>query len=147
MKLLPKIHKLTSTASPHNLDLLTGRPIITAHSWTTSNVSKLLGNELDNIINQLNDLFNSQNFHFPLISNSSELIDLLQQPHVTDINNSKLTTLSRTQSMLSSLVANSSTFTVIFYLILMILLTTETTFLLDKTFINRHKAWLWVVTT
>jgi hypothetical protein len=112
MKLLPKVHKLTSTASPNNLDLLTGRPIITAHSWTTSNVSKLLGNELDNIINQLKDLFNSENFHFPLISNSSELIDLLlQQQHVTDINNSKLTTLSRTQSMLSSLVANSSTST------------------------------------
>ena len=96
MKLLPKVHKLTSTASPSNLDLLTGRPIITAHSWTTSNVSKLLGTKLDNIIKQLKDLFHSKNIHFPLIYNSSELIDLLQQQHVTDINNSKLTTFDFT---------------------------------------------------
>ena len=37
MKLLPKVHKLTDTASATNLDKLTGRPISTAHSWTTSN--------------------------------------------------------------------------------------------------------------
>ena len=96
MKLLPKVHKLTTTASPRNLDLLTGRPIITAHSWTTSNVSKLLGTELDNIIKQLKDLFHSRNIHFPLIYNSSELIDLLQQQHVTDINHSKLLTFDFT---------------------------------------------------
>ena len=50
--------------------------------------------------------------------------------------------------MPSSLVANSSTspaFTVIFYLILMILLITEITLLQDKTPTNGHKAWLWVV--
>ena len=34
MKLLPKVYKLTDTASPSNLDKLTGRPIITAHSLT-----------------------------------------------------------------------------------------------------------------
>ncbi|CAB4040203.1 Hypothetical predicted protein, partial [Paramuricea clavata] len=38
---LPKVHKLSSPASPDNLNQLTGRPIITVHSWTTSNVSKL----------------------------------------------------------------------------------------------------------
>ena len=158
MKLLPKVHKLTSTASPRNLDLLTGRPIITAHSWTTSNVSKLLGTELDNIIKQLKDLFHSKNIHFPLIYNSSELIDLLQQQHVTDINNSKLTTFDFTslytkisfQDTINAIVSsckllNFSNFYVTFYLILTTLLTTETSFLLDKTSINRHKAWLWVV--
>ena len=131
MKLLPKVHKLTSIASARNLDLLTGRPIITAHSWTTSNVSKLLGTELDNIIKQLKDLFHSKNIHFPLIYNSSELIDLLQQQHVTDI---------KIQTYLIS-----PTFIVTFYLILTTLLTTEISFLLDKTSINRRKAWLWVV--
>ena len=50
MKLLPKVHKLTSTASTSNLKDLTGRPLITAHSWTTSNPSRLLGTELDTII-------------------------------------------------------------------------------------------------
>ena len=60
MKLLPKVHKLDTTASTDNLDKLTGRPIITAHSWITSNPSRLLGTELDNIILQLKDLFSSQ---------------------------------------------------------------------------------------
>ena len=32
MKLLPKVHKLTDTASPSDFDKLTGRPIITAHN-------------------------------------------------------------------------------------------------------------------
>ena len=41
LKLLPKVHKLSSTASPQNLQQVTGRPFITAHSWTTSNISKL----------------------------------------------------------------------------------------------------------
>ena len=41
MKLLPKVHKLDDTASTHNLSKLTGRPIITAHSWVTSTVTFL----------------------------------------------------------------------------------------------------------
>ena len=57
MKLLPKVHKLTDTASPSNLNKLTGRSIITAHSWTTSNPSRSLGTELDKIILQLKDIF------------------------------------------------------------------------------------------
>ena len=92
MKLLPKVHKLSSPASPDNLNQLTGRPIITAHSWTTSNVSKLLGTELDSVILQLKNLFISQNKPFPLIYNSSELVDILQKHHIADINNFKLTT-------------------------------------------------------
>jgi hypothetical protein len=96
MKLLPKIHKLISTASPNNVTDLTGRPIITAHSWTTSNISRLLGTELDNIILQLKNLFISKNIQFPLIYNSSELIDLLQKQHITDINDFQLTTFDFT---------------------------------------------------
>jgi len=42
MKLLPKVHKLNNTASTTNIDKLTGRPIITAHSWITSDPSRLL---------------------------------------------------------------------------------------------------------
>jgi len=45
MELLPKVHKLNNTASPSNLDKLTGRPIITAHSWTTSHPSRLIGTD------------------------------------------------------------------------------------------------------
>ncbi|CAB4004878.1 Hypothetical predicted protein [Paramuricea clavata] len=89
---LPKVHKLSSPASPDNLNQLTGRPIITVHSWTTSNVSKLFGTELDNIILQLKNLYISQDKRFSLIYNSSELVDILQQQHITDINNFKLTT-------------------------------------------------------
>jgi hypothetical protein len=96
MKLLPKVHKLISTASPNNVTDLTGRPIITAHSWTTSNISRLLGTELDNIILQLKNLFIFKNIQFPLIYNSSELIDLLQKQHITDINDFQLTTFDFT---------------------------------------------------
>ena len=53
MKLLPKVHKLERPATYNNITDLTGRPIITAHSWTTSNPSRLLGTELDKIILQL----------------------------------------------------------------------------------------------
>ena len=54
MKLLPKVHKLDRPASHNNI---TERPIITTHSWMTSNPSRLLGTELDNIILQLKEFF------------------------------------------------------------------------------------------
>ena len=85
MKLLPKVHKLTDTASPSNLDKLTGRPITTAHSWTTSNPSRLLGTELDKIILQLKDIFKERNIPYPLIYNSTDLLDLLHNFYVDDI--------------------------------------------------------------
>ena len=91
MKLHLKVHKLSSPASPDNLNQLTGQPIITAHSWTTLNVSKLLGTELDSVILQLKNLCISQDKPFPLIYNSSELVDILQQHHITDIKSFKLT--------------------------------------------------------
>ena len=50
VKLLPKVHKLDRPASHNNITELTGRLIITAHSLTTSNPSRLLGTELDYII-------------------------------------------------------------------------------------------------
>ena len=54
-------------ASHNNIAELTGRPIITAHSWMTSNPSRLLGTELDNIILQLKDFSKAQDIIFPLI--------------------------------------------------------------------------------
>ena len=92
MKLLPKVHKLSSSASPHLLEKLTGRPIITAHSWTTSNISKILGTELDNIILKLKDHFVTHNIPFPLIYNSSDLIDKLEQFTIKNIHDYNLTT-------------------------------------------------------
>lgn len=53
MKLLTKVHKLDHSVSRTNLHKLTGRPIITAHGWITSNPSRLLGTKLDNIISRL----------------------------------------------------------------------------------------------
>ena len=78
LKLLPKVHKLTDTASLSNLDKLTGRPIITAHSWTSSDLSRLLGTELDKIILRLKDIFKERDIPFPLIYNSTgDLLDSL----------------------------------------------------------------------
>ena len=96
MKLLPKVHKLTDTASPSNLDKLTGRPIITAHSWTTSNPSRLLGTELDKIILQLKDIFKERDIPFPLIYNSTDLLDLPHDFYVDDIDKYTLTTFDFT---------------------------------------------------
>ena len=85
MKLLPKVHKLTDTASPSNLNKLTGRPIITAHSWTTSNPSRLLGTELNKIIFQLKNIFKERNIPFPLIYNCTDLSDLLHHFYIDSI--------------------------------------------------------------
>ena len=96
MKLLPKVHKLDNTASPSNINKLTGRPIITAHSWTTSNPSRLLGTELDKIILQLKDLFTERDIPFPLIYNSTDLLDLLHDFNIDNIDNYTLTTFDFT---------------------------------------------------
>ena len=96
MKLLPKVHKLPTTASTSNLKDLTGRPIITAHSWTTSNPSRLLGTELDNIILKLKNIFTLNDIPFPLIYNSTELLDRLHEQNITDIDDYCLTTFDFT---------------------------------------------------
>ena len=58
MKLLTKVHKLDHSVSRTNLHKLTGRPIITAHGWITSNnPSRLLGTKLDSIILRLKRFF------------------------------------------------------------------------------------------
>ena len=95
MKLLPKVQ----TRQPclyNNLTKLTGRPIITAHSWLTSNPSRLLDQELDSIILQLKSFFDTNNITVPLIYNSSELLDKLQQTYIEDINSYSLTTFDFT---------------------------------------------------
>ena len=52
--------------------------IITAHSWITSNPSRLLGQELDKLILRLKNLFTQRKFTFPLLYNSFDLQDELQ---------------------------------------------------------------------
>ena len=96
MKLLPKVHKRNKTPSTDNLNTLTGRPIITAHSWITSNPSRLLGNELDNIILQLKELFKERDIPFPLIYNSTDLIHRLQKFNIDNLNNYNVTTFDFT---------------------------------------------------
>ena len=95
MKLLPKVHKLTDTASPSNLNKLTGRPIITANSWTTSNPSRL-GTELDKIIFQLKNIFTERNIPFLLIFNSTDFSDLLHNYYIDSIDKYTLTTFDFT---------------------------------------------------
>ena len=96
MKLLPKVHKLDRPASHDNLTELTGRPIITAHSWTTSNSSRLLGTELDNIILQLKDFFKERDIIFPLIYNSTDLLNLLDKQYITNMDDLCFTTFDFT---------------------------------------------------
>ena len=96
MKLLPKVHKLDKPASYDNLNKLTGRPIITAHSWITSNPSRLLGTELDSIILQLKNLFEERNIPYPLIYNSYDLLLLLDKLRITNMYDLCVTTFDFT---------------------------------------------------
>ena len=73
MNIYPKVHKLSDNASPNNLNKLKGRPIITAHSWITSNPSRLLGTELDIIINKLQKYFLENNIPFTILKNTDQL--------------------------------------------------------------------------
>ena len=85
MKLLPKVHKLKDLASATALPHLAGRPIITAHSWITSNPSRLLGQGLYKFILRLKNLFTQCKFTFPLFYNSFDLLDELQAFTISDI--------------------------------------------------------------
>jgi len=96
MKLLTKVHKLDKPASHENITELAGRPIITAHSWTTSNPSRLLGTELDNIILQLKNLFKERDIPFPLIYNSMDLLNLMDKVYINDMNKLCFTTFDFT---------------------------------------------------
>lgn len=42
LNLLPKVHKLSDEASSANEKLLTGRPIVTGHSWCLVEPSKFI---------------------------------------------------------------------------------------------------------
>ena len=63
MKLLPKVHKLKDLASATALPHLTGRPIITAHSWITSNPSRLLGQDSRIYLHNANSRFPFSTIH------------------------------------------------------------------------------------
>ena len=87
------------TNPPHinnNLTKLTGRPIITTHSWITSNPSCLLGIEQDRIILQLKNLFKEWNIPYPLIYNSYDLLLMLDKLHITNMYDLCLTTFDFT---------------------------------------------------
>ena len=96
MKLLPKVHKLHHPASTDNLAQLTGRPIITAHSWITSKPSRLLGEELDKLLFQIHDIFKNRQIKFPLVNNSFDLLTELQNIRINDIDKYTLTTFDFT---------------------------------------------------
>ena len=78
MDILPKVHKLINPPSPSNEHLLKGRPIITAHSWITSPISKALGFYLNILISRFEDKFLELNFTWPIINSSCQLIDQIK---------------------------------------------------------------------
>ena len=114
MKLLLKVHKLGKPTSHNNLTKLTGRPIITAHSWITSNPSclDLLGIELDRIILQLKNLFKEWNIPYLLIYNSYDLLLLLDKLHITNMYDLCLTTFDFT-SLYTNISYHDTTRTII----------------------------------
>ena len=57
LNLNPKVHKLTSPATPHNEHLLKARPIVNSHTWVTTEINKIA----DKLFKELNEHIN-QNF-------------------------------------------------------------------------------------
>ena len=106
---------ISLTNRPHinnNLTKLTGRLIITAHSWITSKPSCLLGIELDRIILQLKNLFKEQNIPYPLIYNWYDLLLLLNKLHITNMYELCLTTFDFT-SLYTSISYHDTTWAII----------------------------------
>ena len=85
IKLLLKVHKRDKPASYDNMTKVTGRPIITAHSWITSNPSSLLGTELDSIYFTTEKPFEEWNIPYPLLYNSCDLLLLLDKLGITNM--------------------------------------------------------------
>ena len=85
MKLRLKVHKLAKPASYDNLTKVIGRPIITAHSWITSNPSCLLGTELDSIYFTTEKPLEQWNIPYPLLYNSCDLLLLLDKLGITNM--------------------------------------------------------------
>lgn len=79
LNLLPKVHKLTSTPCPENQNILKGRPIVNGYNFTTSQVSRLFGEKMSKITEQLRDQFATQDIPFPCLKNSDELIETLHE--------------------------------------------------------------------
>ena len=82
MNLMPKVHKLSTAASPLNEGELKGRPIITAHSWCTVEASRFLQSKLREIISSFKTYLCAHGMECTILSDSKSLVDSLKQYRV-----------------------------------------------------------------
>ena len=68
-------------ASPNNLTKLKGRPIITAHSWITSN--PFISTELDTVIDKFRKSFLENNLPLIVLNNTDHTLNNLNIPNIT----------------------------------------------------------------
>ena len=78
MNLMPKVHKLSDPASPANEGDLKGRPIITAHSWSTVEASKFLQEKLRDILVDFKLFLSINGYQCPVLKDSKELLGALE---------------------------------------------------------------------
>ena len=78
MNIMPKVHKLTTSACRETETLLKGRPIITARSWCTVEASQCLQTKLRGIIDDFKLLIQEKGTEFTILRDSKELINTIK---------------------------------------------------------------------
>ena len=82
LNLLPKVHKLTTPAAPHNEHLTPARPIINAFNWTTTDISRTAEHLFKDLIQSITDTFHTHNITPPTLKSSNHLIERLNNTPV-----------------------------------------------------------------
>lgn len=83
MNLMPKVHKLNEKARPELEQNLKGRPIITAHSWCTVELSKVLQSKLRDLLSRFKTYMSSLTLPVTIIDSSSAVLKEVEDIKVT----------------------------------------------------------------
>ena len=79
---MPKVHKLADPASLANEGLLTGRPIVTAHSWCTIEASQFLQLKFRELVNKFTEYLRESRLKNTILTGSRDLLEYLRKFHV-----------------------------------------------------------------
>ena len=83
LNLMPKGHKLSVPANPGIEGNLTGRPVVTGHSWCTAEASRFLQRKFREILNKFLSFLKENNFQNTILGSSMELIDSVRKVKLT----------------------------------------------------------------
>ena len=74
-----KVHELTDPASVQNEGLLTGRPIVTGHSWCTLEASRYLQQKFRELLNKFIGFLRGYGYQSTIVAGSNDLLQLLRK--------------------------------------------------------------------